>query len=440
MSPTRTAPRPPSILSEPSRSPGDAPFPRVVGPAQPLGASGKFFLALARQRPTRLSRVIAIEGSLPPQRIQAALRRLQARHPLMRARVIDGGAPHIAHDVPGAIELSVIPRESAWHWQRVLESLLEERSLPTSPLFSAHYVYAPSARRQELILVAEHVVADGVCMNALCAELFALCGGEPALPSREIQPTLEELLPESSRWERATSFGLAMGRLARVVLSRTLREKRTAAVGTAYTYRELTSDETTRLLTKARNEKTTVTGALLAATMQAVGRQKSGTPQLAITVPVDLRPRIAAGRLTSADVGHYTSVVYLASRARQSFWPLARSLKSQLDRTAGSKRLLAELPMVYRAGRRFMHGGRPPLAHVMVSSSGIVPLSADYGTFRTVGFHSATSIAMLSADLGFFCNTMHGRLCVNLVFSERVISRSDAELVIDSVVLALTRL
>jgi hypothetical protein len=69
-----------------------------------------------------------------------------------------------------------------------------------------------------------------------------------------------------------------------------------------------------------------------------------------------------------------------------------------------------------------------------------VPLSADYGRFRTVGFHSATSVAMLSADLGFFCNTMHGRLCVNLVFSEKVISRSDAELVIESVVSALTQL
>jgi hypothetical protein len=35
---------------------------------------------------------------------------------------------------------------------------------------------------------------------------------------------------------------------------------------------------------------------------------------------------------------------------------------------------------------------------------------------------------------------MHGRLCVNLVFSERVISRSDAEQVIDNVVHALTQL
>lgn len=440
MSPTRTAPQTQPVPSEPGRPAGESVFPRVVGVAQPLGASGKFFLALARQRPTRLSRVIAIEGSLPPQRIKDALRRLQARHPLMRARVVDAVAPYIAHDVPAAVELSVIPREGTWHWQRVLESLLEQRSVPTTPLFSAHYVYAATSRRQELILVAEHAVADGVSMNSLCAELFALCGGEAPLPAREIQPTLEELLPASSRWQRATSFGWAMGRLALVVLSRALREKRGAAVGTAYTYRELTSDETTRLLTRARREQTTVTGALLAATVQAASKRQPGKPRLAITVPVDLRPRIAGGRLTSADVGHYTSVAYLASRARQSFWPLARALKSQLDRTAASRRLLAELPMVYRAGRRFMHGGKPPLAHVMVSSSGIVPLAADYGTFRTVGFYSATSVAMLSADLGFFCNTIHGRLCINLVFSEQIISRADAERVIDGVVAALSQL
>jgi hypothetical protein len=33
---------------------------------------------------------------------------------------------------------------------------------------------------------------------------------------------------------------------------------------------------------------------------------------------------------------------------------------------------------------------------------------------------------MLSAAYAFFCNTLHGRLCINRVFAEQVISRDDA--------------
>jgi Condensation domain len=414
-------------------------FPRLVASSQRLDASGRFFAALRRFMPTLMARVIAVEGALTPREVQTALRALQARHPLLRARLAADPEPRFEHGVAGPLLLRVVQRESDQHWQSELSGLLNRPGTTgSSPLFAVCYVYGEHARRGELILIADHAIADGVSMNSLCAELLQLCKRGASLPTRPTLPTLEQLLPHRSRWEKASSFGLALGRMARVLVSRTLRERRTPAAGTVHVCRELTALHTRRLLARSRLERTTITGALLAATVLTLESRHPGHPQLAVTVPVDLRPRLPARTVSAADLGHYTSVVYLSTRAQSSLWPLARALKAQLEQTVTSRRLLAAVPLVYRAGRAFMRKNMPPLAHAMVSNSGVVPFAPDYGSFRAVGFYSATSAPMLSADYAFFCNTLHGRLTLNLVFSEQVLSRSDAERTLSHVVDLLT--
>jgi len=419
-----------------------ADFPRVVVHRQPLDASGRFFVALRRFFPTQLARVIAVEGSLPPHELATALRTLQARHPMLRARLLDDGvAPSFEHGAYTTLRPLLVERTSARHWQTVLTSVLATRDgRASAPLFAAHYVYDPEAARSELVLVADHTVADGVSMNHLCAELIGLCAGRASLPARPLLPPLEELLPHASPWLRAASFGTALARLTRVVLTRSLRERRTPVGGTSHLHRELTVEQTSRLLERARTERTTVTGALMAAAMLALELHPGDRSRRAITVPVDLRTRIREHELSAADLGHFTSVVYLAAHGGGTLWPLARQLKSQLEQTVGSPHLLAAVPLIYRAGRLFLRRARPPLSHAMVSNSGVVPFESSYGAFRVVGFYSGTSAPMLSADQAYFCNTLHGRLSINAIFSEQVVTRERAERALDDLVDSLTRL
>jgi hypothetical protein len=275
-------------------------------------------------------------------------------------------------------------------------------------------------------------------MNNLCAELLELCSRSSARApegvlrpelraARPRLPVLEGLLPSFPLRTRAVSFGSALAKFARVSLERSFSGARPCAVTSSYTFRELTRRETKALVEQSRQHDTTVTGALMSAVLFALKDRYPNDSRFAISVPINLRPRIPGRNLEPADLGNYTSVAYLESRLDPDPWQLARNMKTQLEHTVNSDRLLSAVSLIYRTGRMFLRSGKPPFAHAMISNSGVVPLQADYGKYRVSAFRSATSAPMLSADLAFFCNTLHDRLSINLLFSEQVISRREAE-------------
>src|SRR5204863_240088 len=80
-------------------------------------------------------------------------------------------------------------------------------------------------------------------------------------------------------------------------LSRTLHERRPSAHTSAYGFRNLSREQTTELIAAARAEATTVTGALMAAALLAVREVRPRTPRLALSVPINLRPRLPGHEL-----------------------------------------------------------------------------------------------------------------------------------------------
>jgi hypothetical protein len=375
--------------------------------AQALGSSERFFVSLRAVSATNLARVIAIEGVLPAQRIAWALRQLQARHPLLRARIEPS---HFVHQAtPSALTLRCEARRDDSHWQRALRSLLDT---PLRTPLELHYLQGEFAARSELIVLADHAISDGVSINALCAELLSSCGGASLRTPRELRPVLERMLPRSSLFEQAHAVSGALLKLSRIAIR---RGKKPRAQSTSYLHAELDEAHTSRLIARSRAHGTTLTGALMAAVAHALNE-----PKLALSVPINLRPQLP--QLSAEDLGNYTSVAYLEAR-RADFWPEARRLKAQLEPQ------LAATSAIYRLGRLFVRRQRP-LAHAMISNSGLVPIARDYGAFRVAAFHSATSAPMLSADYAFFCNTLHGKLTLNLVYAPQVVSREQAQRVL----------
>lgn len=426
--PARAEDTPADVL----RVPGAAPRTRALKD-QPLGASERLFLAQRDFTATNVTRVVALEGVLPPRVLRKALRALQARHPLLSAHIEGERAPRFVFGSASAPRLQLIARRDDRHWRSVLETALNTPfANRPGPLFAAYYVYSERARRAELIVAADHTISDGVSINNLCSELLALCAGRPPKPPRRALPVLEALVPDVPAWKQAWALSKSLATFAGIAAQRTLLESRRHAQGSAYTYLALSREQTHALVARARAERTTVTGALMSAVLRAV-KEVRPSPRLALSVPINLRPRLQGHDLVPQDLGNYTSVAYLQSTARGGAWPLARALKAHLDDTVRSDRLLSAVRLVYKAGKLFLHKDSPPFAHAMISNSGVVPLERDYGTFRPVAFYSATSAPMLSADFSFFCNTLDDRLSINLVFSESVVSRAEAERVLAKV-------
>ncbi len=411
-----------------ARADGQLLLPARESRVQRLGASERLFVELHRFTATNVTRVIALEGTLDPLRLEGALAALAARHPLMRARISTGFAPSFVHDAAPPLQLYVVRRRDGEHWRELLEELLN-RPLDHAAgrLFEVHYLYAARERRAELILVGEHAACDGVSMNSLCAELLALCAGAPRLPVRPTLPVLEALLPSFSWPRRLTSLGGSLARLTRVSVERRLREPRTAGRTSAYAFTRLSRERTAHLVARARLAGATVTGVLMAAALLAVRTVRRATPRLALSVPVNLRARLPARAVQPEDLGNYTGAVFLEAQTSDGLWELARALKADLDRAASGDALLAAAPLAYRAAAWLVRAEKPPLAHAMLSNSGVVPLQSDYGAFRPLGFFSASSAPMVSADFCVFCNTLDSRLCVNLVYAKEIVTRDEAE-------------
>ncbi|HEX5659529.1 MAG TPA: hypothetical protein VFX59_20175 [Polyangiales bacterium] len=388
---------------------------RSVPPVQPatlpqtLGSSERFFVSLSAFAPTNLARVIAIEGVLPAQRIAWALRQLQARHPLLRASVQRTRFLHRALEHSPPLTLRTEARRDELHWQRALPRLLDT---PLHGPLELHYLLGGFGQRSELIVVADHALSDGVSINSLCAELLALCAQQTARPARPLHPVLDRMLPSYTPRQRARAFTGSLLRMARFALRRSAPR----ALSTAYLHVELSEASTTRLIERARKEATTITGALMAAA--------TGGLRTALSVPVNLRPHLP--ELSAEDLGNYTSATYLEAQPNTDFWSSARALKRSLAVAVEPANLLAATSLVYRTGALFVRRQRP-LAQAMISNSGLVPFARDYGAFQPVAFHTGTSAPMLSADYAFFCNTLHGRLSINLVYAPQVVRRGQAE-------------
>ncbi len=414
--------------------------PRQVPHTQELGPSERLFVAVRRFGAANVTRVMTLEGSLATSDIREAMALLQSRHPLLRARIVDGDAPYFVHNSAPLPRVHRVERRDDEHFRRVLESVLDTQVNPEhGPHFEAHFLQSERSPRAELILIADHAICDGMSMNSLCSELLDILAQRPLKPSQPILPVLAELLPNISRTKQALSFGHSFANFARIGAERALKGRRPAARSSAYVGASLGKQETSDLMARARKAGTTVTGALMAAVTVTLRDRPEATSQLAVSVPVNLRPRISGRNLDARHLGNYTSVAYLRASTDGSLWELARSMKERLDVTVRGDRLLAAANLIYRTGRHFVRGDRPPLAHAMISNSGVVPLERDYGRFRVVAFHSATSAPMLSADFSFFCNTFDGALTLNLLFSEELVSRKDAVQVLSRIRSQLTQ-
>jgi hypothetical protein len=410
---------------------------RLLGESRLLGANERFFVAQHRFTATNVVRVIVLEDAPSVGALEAALTSLQARHPMLRAR-IDGRS--LIQDEAPALSLRVLQRRDDRHVHELLERLLDTAlPLASGPLLEAHYLRSDRTRRAELILVGDHAVTDGVGMNNLCAELLALSAGEPPRSPRRTLPMLEELLPRYSTLERLSGFAPSLLGFARVSLLRARRVPYAAPESSCHAAIELDEAQLAALLTRARAERTTITGALMASILLTLREARPRDAELALSVPVNLRERVPGNKLSAQDLGNYTSAAYLHSPARAAKWELARTLSASLERKVQSAALLSALPLVYDTGRKLVRRHGSPLAHAMISNSGVLPIARSYGGARVVGFYSASSAPMLSAAQAFFCNTLHGRLCINLVFAEQIISRDQATELLAQVRDTLTR-
>ncbi|OUL18131.1 hypothetical protein BV378_37400 [Nostoc sp. RF31YmG] len=335
-----------------------------------------------------------ITGEFSVTQLEQALVKLQQRHPLLRVCIVNdaSGQPWFKEDA-AKIPLRVVQRMGEQDWQRVVE---QELSQPfdwnQAPLLRVVLVHSPEV--SEIIVTTQHSIGDGLSSVYLLRDILQAVG----TPDSEMQilplrPGYEELIlekadkipnlpsPENNNNDASPSAvndskSIKAGRLPEDQTVRLLAWS-------------LSSEETALLISRCRQEQTSVHAAICAAFLLAVSQDSGQKYNLKCLSPIDIRRHLAP--LIVEDCGYYASVGMTAHDITPdlTLWDIARSLKSQLheqmaldkiaQKVTASQAFLATNPSPSQVKQAFDDG----YSHeVLVSNLGRLNIPQQFGNIQ----------------------------------------------------------
>lgn len=410
--------------------------------------------------------IMSFRGPLTEPLLQSAMRRLEARHPLLRLRV-ERTRPHddrqlrLTDEGAGPIPLSVLPRHSDSTWQDVATTELNTRFAEDGDHLN-RMIWVRGRTQSELLIVNHHVLLDALsaayALRDLMRDIEALWRGEtlPPVESLPLRPPLPALLPSTARGlarlphMNAFFYKHILGGLFRG--ARKLPHEQEAAPEsrrTALVHRTIQGDLLKKLTDGTRRQKTTIHAALCAALLlatrdvafaeeQAAGRPLTIGCWSAVSLRGDLSPSV--GEEMGLYISQVTTFHKLLHRKQPppTLWQLASEVREQLSRTLKSGEQYLTLPMMgmfipfgKTPGPRFVRrfDGASPAA-IGVTNISRLPIPAHFGPFTIDNMHMVVSPSVVTRVLAAIC-TFGDRLNLNLLFAEPLVSRRRATALVD---------
>jgi NRPS condensation-like uncharacterized protein len=304
-----------------------------------LGPFEHLLWLVDRWTPRHFILVSRIEGSsISVESLSRALLQCQRRHPLLRTTIQvnnDGTPEFIPSSAP--IALRHIPRANDTQWLQEVETELARPFEPgPQPLLRAVLVQAAAV--SELILAVHHSIGDGVSAMYLVRDLLKSMEGYELLelPPR---PALEDLL----RSDDTARNQLQPRAMVSNVASQFDRPQKAS-----FQIFELDPGELDHILSRCRQEGTTLHGALLSALLLTL----PGEGPLSCLAPINVRQLLPN---VIDDFGLYitSGMATLDRNALPDFWSLARLARKQVMQAFDPRALHAKaLAMALVVGNR----------------------------------------------------------------------------------------
>jgi len=289
---------------------------------RPLGSLEEFLWLIDQNRPVHFALAAQVQGPTTVERWRDALDLVQLRHPLLSVRIETNGnsRPHFRRETAARIPLRVAQENDvAQRWESEIEL---ELSIPfnarQAPLVRA--VLLHEANQAVFILVAHHSIADGLSIAFVIRDVLQALSGNPI----DLLPLLrahEEILgvtrsdavqPESSKESNSTSPARPATYLRKEDSRPRIKSLR------------LTPQLTGRLRERARQEGTTVHGALTSAVALAFWQTNPEFKEEPIRLcsPTDTRKLLGLGEDCAVLIS--ARVVAIEPHASTAFWDIAR--------------------------------------------------------------------------------------------------------------------
>ena len=389
-------------------------------------------------------RVMRLGGPVTIEMLEEAMRAVQARHPLLRARIVDDhGAPCFELDDSQPVAIRSADRHDANTWMQVLQEELNDATWPEQgPLVRMVVLQATATGTPtEVVLSCHHAVADGRSINLVCGELVDCCervGRQeqadlgPPLP---LLPPVEEIL-RSEIMAKATPSGIESFVARQVERKLAYQPVNLPAEGpdpartgrSAIVHRALGRGRVAQLRERCRFEKTSVHGALGSALLlaaQGLFRGRASVPMTLVST-VSLRDELTTDVAQHA-VGLFSSGArtFHVVGSGTEFWPLAREVKDAVDdaitRQEPSLALLLQREAVEH------HMEKREVAAVWISNLGDERHDRSTGRFVMEAIHGGVPMHGFGPTVYSHAVTLDETLFWNFVYPESVLSHETVE-------------
>ncbi|MBC8506555.1 MAG: hypothetical protein ISR58_02480 [Anaerolineales bacterium] len=416
-------------------------------------ALGKFETAAALSGEHAVWNIVGmlhLDGIPSPDNLRAALEILQARHPLLRVRLILEGGRHYfeSGDVP-AIPMNVHQRRDDDHWVEIVEDYLNFKfEHSQGPLLQCAFL-TDGQKKGEVILAAQHSIVDGPSVENLFRELMTLCAliestadidsFEPLAPL----PPVEESFPSGFQGfdlKRKTLgyFGSQMG--DEFAYQMKLRGKRKPPIHLDARGRVLhmrTPEEQTKsIVRRARQQRVTLNSAINAAVLLSVQKHLYAGTEMPFRFMsmADLRPYIEPPAPPDQVACYISPLRYTVQvMTDDTVWPLARRINEQIyASTKRGEKFLASV-----MGEQFMRmtfGMKKfRMATTALSYGGASKLEPEFGPYKITGVHGFVSNFGLGPEFSGQVSIFNDELWWDMLYLDTDMDREMANQIFDEI-------
>lgn len=378
---------------------------------RPLGTIEHYFWLSDQNCPKHFVVTAQVRGETTIAAYRSALESVQQRHPLLRAGItLDAaGLPHFTEHGPAPIPLRIVQRDGERTWeQEVARELATPFGLADIPLLRAVVVHAEDV--SNIIFSVHHSIGDGLSIAHLIGDMLAALSGR-TLKALPISPSQEEV---------CSRLGIPVSGVALpgAVATPTRADRYIAGSQPTLAVRglRLSVETTEKLRVRARDEKTTVHGALAAA-LALAGRQLVAEwyeRPIRILSPVNTRKFIGL-EFDIIPAVLFPAWAYDLSESPQ-FWDVARAVTRDLQTVLtpsciaslfhGFKKLVASATVSEIATFEL----QACACEILVSNLGALALETSYGRLTLEGMWGPAVLVGNQGEQMVGVTTLHGAI------------------------------
>jgi NRPS condensation-like uncharacterized protein len=374
---------------------------------------------------------VRVGGHFSADELRVALAHVRARHPLLGVRIAADAEqwPCLASwDVP-ELSVRIVPRQAEDDWVALVEQELArpfDRNI--GPL--VRFVWLRSPDVSELIVVCDHLVADGLSAAYLVRDILRQLGQPDAeivhLPEL---PTLNELIPPAVVDELTRRLAAAPPSEKPGEAAPHMPPAQPAPIQMAaqrVLAWALTEPETTALVARCRAEGTTVQAAICAAFLLAFAEDQPDAPSAVRRVqsPFSVRGRLA--RPVADDFGLFVAMpeVDVECAPNRDFWDIARDIRQALARETADERIFMPFFALEAAAAslpdadllRLLVDSFTANYDISVTNLGRLDIPAQYGPLRLEALYGPALSVAGEHHRVLGVTTVGGRMSFTLAF------------------------